>query len=197
MKHFKIDWQEQWALHAEGYADGRAHISLSPYGVEKTCLLAPGAGFGDFSHPTTRLMLHLMAPLVKEKMIIDIGSGSGILTICALLMGAKKSIGIEIDSLAVEHAKNNAALNQIEVDFLLPHEISSMSSEVVLMNMICAEQKCAWETYKKWIPRPRCIITSGILSSDQNNYLSLANSWGWSLVTKQQEEEWMGFIFEK
>lgn len=199
MKNLIIDWQEQWALHAESYSDGMAHISLTPFGVEKTCLLEPGAGFGDLSHPTTKLMLRLMASHVKGKTVIDIGSGSGILTLSALLMGAKKSIGIEIDPLAVEHAKKNNALNKLAAEFILPEQIFHFPSNeiIVLMNMISSEQKEAWQNYKNFIPNPHLIITSGILSSDQKKYLSLTNSWGWSFRSSQEEEGWLGSLFNK
>ena len=48
-----VNWEDQWALFAEDFKEGKAHINLSPFGVEKTLLLTPGAGFGDLSHPTT------------------------------------------------------------------------------------------------------------------------------------------------
>lgn len=199
MKYLEINWQQQWELHAEGYKEGRAHISLSPYGIEKECILIPGAGFGDLSHPTTRLMLQLMAPLVKGKTLIDIGSGSGILSLCGLLMGARKAIGIEIDSEAVQHAKENALINQLNAEFHLPEEINPLPGEdlVILMNMISSEQKIAWPAYQKWAAEAQILITSGILSSDQNNYLHQTRSWGWSLTKSKEENEWIGFVFEK
>ena len=86
--------------------------------------------------------------------MIDIGSGSGILTLSALSMGAKKAIGIEIDPMAVEHSRENAALNQLEAEFFLPEQVFHIPDNdiIVLMNMIASEQKVAWESYRNLIP---------------------------------------------
>ncbi len=97
-------WTQQWELFAPNFKNGKAHIE-TPGG---TIRLFPGPGFGDFSHPTTRLTLHLMRPYVKNESVIDIGCGSGILSFGAAAMGAKSVYGYDIDEEAVAHAKKTS-----------------------------------------------------------------------------------------
>ena len=73
----EIDWEQQWNLHGSNFHEGCVHIDLSPYGISKELLLEPGAGFGDFSHPTTRMSLLLLSNRVKDRYVIDIGSRTG------------------------------------------------------------------------------------------------------------------------
>src|SRR3990172_3771542 len=77
----EINWMEQWEQFAPNFHDGYAHIDLSRFGAETPVRLKPGPGFGDLSHPTTRIMLELVGKRLKKRPLIDIGSGSGILTL--------------------------------------------------------------------------------------------------------------------
>ncbi len=110
--------------------------------------MQPGPGFGDFSHPTTRLALQLLSRYLKEQCVIDIGCGSGILALAAATMGAQAVYGIDIDSKAIEHSIQNALLNRLEQQctFCLANEfhwLPTSSPLLILMNMIQYEQKTA------------------------------------------------------
>lgn len=191
-----VDWESQWALFAEDFKEGKAHIDLSPFGVEKTLLLAPGAGFGDLSHPTTSLMLEMMSGQVAEKKVIDIGSGSGILTLAACLMGAESAIGIEIDEQAIEHARENAKLNGLEkkVSFGKKRPKRGLGKSVFLMNMIFPEQKQIQP--QKWNGEAERWIVSGILEEQKREYLRETEKWGWTPVEERRKSGWMGWSFE-
>lgn len=133
-----INWIKQWESFAPTFKNGQAHIPL-PSG--KTFPLDPGPGFGDFSHPTTQLMLSHMAPLIKNNPVIDIGCGSGILSIAASLMGAASVFGIDICKEALIHARHNAALNGLNISF--GAKCHTPSPAIYLMNMIPLEQEMA------------------------------------------------------
>ena len=76
--------------------------------------LDPGMAFGTGTHETTRLCMRLLDKTVKpENTVLDIGTGSGILAITALLLGAKSAVGVDIDSVAVRVAQENADLNGV------------------------------------------------------------------------------------
>jgi len=191
-----IDWEAQWSLFAPGFKDGLAHIDLENGHVLK---LKPGGGFGDLSHPTTKLMLDLMKLYVKNKFIIDIGSGSGILTLAALLLGAQKGHGIDIEDEAISHAKENALLNNLEKKcvFTRPEKLKKGKEEpLILMNMITIEQKQAWKAFSSLGKvKEGIIITSGVLNTQKEEYLQLTTSWGWKLIHVAEEGEWLGFVF--
>lgn len=184
-----VNWHEQWALFAENFYDGKAHIQVG----EKTLLLHPGPGFGDLSHPTTRLMMKMMKEFVPQRSIIDIGTGSGILAIASHLLGAKSILGIDIDEEAIKHARKNAKLNECKIRFgkILPKNLAQ--ENILLMNMIFSEQKQV--DPQKLNSVSKLWIVSGILISQKEEYLQQAKNWGWKLLKTTQESEWCGFIF--
>jgi ribosomal protein L11 methyltransferase len=82
-------------------------------GVEKKLWLVPGMAFGTGKHATTQLMVEFIESNVKTTdTVIDIGSGSGILAIAAMLWGAKSAWGVDVETLAVESAAANKRLNE-------------------------------------------------------------------------------------
>ncbi len=186
-----VSWEEQWALFAEDFREGKAHIDLTRFGGNATLQLLPGPGFGDLSHPTTNLMLQLMKGRIKNHPILDIGCGSGILTLAVLLLGASSSVGIDIDLEALEHAKQNAALNHLPSCFtstLPPYE----DNTILLMNMILPEQKIVMKEPLKG----RLWIVSGILTEQREIYLALTKTWGWQLIEEKEREGWLGMVFQ-
>lgn len=197
----EIDWEEQWATHSPYFKDGLFQIDLStflPNHPSPILLkLLPGPGFGDLSHPTTRITLSMMAPYVSGKNIIDIGCGSGILTLAALKLSAQSAIGIDIDKEALSHAEKNALLNGLEENctFFTPEKFNSNPENhtVILMNMIRSQQNEAWASLPQLHGYPMICFTSGILVSERDDYIQECTQKGWELVAECQEEEWLGF----
>lgn len=208
MNYNEIDWGAQWAAHGLNFRDGFVNIELEMFGCPKeqlhkikTLKLEPGPGFGDLSHPTTRLVIKMMVPYVKGAYVLDIGSGSGVLALCAAAMGAKNVHGVEIDPYAVKHGRHNAKLNGLEgcVSFGLPSEytVKDTNAILVLMNMISSEQKEAWASLKSVHRLPGESIVSGILAEERQSYLKLTESWGWTLKGESTEEGWLGLHFDR
>lgn len=195
----EVDWTAQWEQYAPNFEDGYARIDLSLYGMKGSLRLQPGSGFGDSSHPTTRLVLRLMAYHVQGRTLIDIGCGSGILSLAALLGGASRAIGIDIDEEALEHARINSELNQffnISFSTQLPHAIEV--DPLIVINMISSEQRAAWQANTGAHNLACPVIASGILVSQRERYLEEVRlQRGWHLVDELQEEEWIAFLFEQ
>lgn len=182
----EIDWEEQWATHAPEFREGKAHVKLP---TNDTIELLPGPGFGDFSHPTTQLMVDLMACFVRDEVVFDIGCGSGILTIASAKMGAKQNFACDIDPEALMHTQKNAAMNQVDVKMATPP-----AKPLILMNMIASEQKIAWQENK----RPfKTLITSGILNTEKKDYLTYAFEQGWQLLNEAHLNSWLAFVFKE
>lgn len=188
-KPAEVDWEQQWSLFAENFTEGKAHIDLG----EKTLLLTPGAGFGDLSHPTTYLMLEMLKTHAKDESIIDIGTGSGILALAALALGAKSAIGIDIDPAAIKHAKENAKINGLRAVFDKDLPKTLDKDNVFLMNMIFPEQEIVYPS--QYNPFAKLWLISGILETQRNAYLKETKRWGWTLVEEHQKSEWLSFIF--
>jgi len=171
-----VDWEEQWRLHGtERFEAGG-----------ETLYLKPGGGFGDLSHPTTRLMLKMMPGLVEEKRVADIGCGSGVLAIAAAAMGASTVSACDISSEALEHARENAALNRFQqrISFTRPS-----CCDLVLMNMIRSEQEKAWEGLEALHA-----LTSGIRLEKREEYLIWMRGRGWQLLGEEREAGWCAFF---
>ncbi|MCP5507362.1 MAG: 50S ribosomal protein L11 methyltransferase [Chlamydiales bacterium] len=196
----EIDWEEEWKRHCSLYRDdGFVHVDLGNYGSQGEVLLRPGPGFGDMTHPTTRLVLKMMASSVPGRYVVDIGSGSGILSLAAIAMGAKSVVGVEINDEAIVHAYENAKVNGMEgkVRFCLPEAFSveGVDDVVVLMNMIMSEQEVAWENLDQLHAIPGECLVSGIIEEGKEEYLALASRWGWTLVDTIHHGDWIGMRF--
>jgi len=190
-----VDWTAQWELHAPNFANGYAHIDLSRYGMEGMLRLQPGGGFGDTSHPTTRLVLRMMGARVRGRTLIDIGCGSGILSLAGLIAGAKSAIGLDIEEEALQHARANAILNQLSYfQTSLPPLIVE---PLIVMNMISSEQRVAWKSHPSLHTLECPIITSGILASEREEYLDDVRYRGWHLLEEMHEDEWVAFLFQQ
>ena len=192
-------WEKQWELFAPNFKHGMAHIDLTPYGSSETLRLYPGPGFGDLSHPTTRIVLRLMSPLIKNQAVIDIGCGSGILSLAAAALGAEKVYGYDIDPEAVDHAKKNATLSPYKekISFSIQPPVKIGPESVLLMNMISSEQATAWNSIAGRLPASATLITSGILEESAQGYLVWRKSQGWKVQKTLTEKGWVGFVLKK
>jgi ribosomal protein L11 methyltransferase len=188
-KTHQVDWFEQWSLFAENFSDGKAHINLGG----PTLLLTPGPGFGDLSHPTTYLMIEMLKKHIRGESVLDIGTGSGILALSALFLGARSAIGIDIDAGAIQHAKQNAKLNRLKATFRKTLPKNMPAKQILLMNMILSEQQqvkpARLNSYAKlW-------IVSGILETQREKYLAQAAEWGWEPLSEEERGGWLGLVF--
>ena len=191
-----IDWSEQWSQFAEDFREGKAHIDLARFGAPHTILLLPGPGFGDLSHPTTYLMLELMAHSMKNEIVLDIGCGSGILSLAGLLMGAKSAYGIDIDDDALNHARQNAALNHLDQRVHFSRTLpTNQENSIVLINMILPEQQTALKEIPTLPKKAKLWIASGFLKSQRAEALSFCKELGLTLIEEKKKGEWLGFKF--
>lgn len=189
-----VDWQEQWELHAPGFAQGKLPLpGLFPLFLEA------GPGFGDLSHPTTQLMYSSLSEYVKGKVVLDIGCGSGILSIAALGYGASFVYGIDIEPEAIEHAKRNAHLNGLsDRSWFGTAACCPLKEPVVgLMNMIRTEQEAAWASIKMLHPYVTTLLTSGILKEEQDMYMEERLKWGFVCQKIKKKGKWLKNLFVK
>lgn len=196
-----VDWKNQSALFSPYYSDGKIRIPMSEFSQCEAILeLHTGSGFGDMSHPTTRLTLQAMASLCAGRYVIDIGCGNGILSLAARLMGSTYVNGIDIDPQALIHANQNKHLSNIQnVDFSSAptSELLTSTSLLALMNMTFLEQKMAWNSLSLLHSQIETLVVSGILIEQKEKYLDWAEENKWQLIFELQEDVWSCFIFTK
>jgi ribosomal protein L11 methyltransferase len=190
-----IDWDHQWKLHCPYYKEGLVTIPLKNFGApsEAYIELKPGPGFGDLSHPTTHLTLSAMATKVQGACVLDIGCGSGILSVAAHKLGAKKVIGLDIDNQALTHAISNAHLNRCypAVEFLscFDAQILKQGIWVVCLNMLWHEQKQVFSYYPT-LDFKGVFIISGVLQEQQEAYLQAFPYSNFHLTDSSVQEGW-------
>ncbi len=182
LSHPTNDWGNQAALFSPSMKDGLIQVNLRDFipnielfGSNTTHLsLIPGQAFGDLSHETTQLMLKLFTPDICNKTVVDIGSGSGILSLAAKALGAKNVIGVDIDPQAINLAQKNAIQNNLEVQYLakLPEIIYYQEDVIFLLNMLPHEQSEVFKAYPKLQNMEANWIISGILEEKLDEYLS-------------------------
>lgn len=198
-----IDWQQQWEEHGADYHDGFVHIDLGSYGCEacpEILKLKPGPGFGDMSHPTTRLVIAMMAKVgIAGRDVFDVGCGSGVLSLAASAFGANHVWSVDIDEGALEHAEENANINNFNnctfamVDnFSFPESATPLT---VVMNMISGEQQIARDSLPFLAQREFSFITSGVREEERDVYLETLAEWGAELIEESEEEGWLCFHF--
>lgn len=190
-----VDWEAQWKMHSPGFKNGCWKF----VGTHREIGLRAGPGFGDFSHPTTRLALGEIRQVIMGRDFIDIGCGSGILSCCAVALGASQGYGVDIDPFAVEHSRENIAHNGLQEQIQCFHSeefvVTLERPCVALMNMIQCEQEVAWGSLHRLHGQIDTVITSGILEQDEGRYLSKVKGWGWTLQRRSVEEGWCAYTF--
>lgn len=194
-----IDWDSQWKEHGLDFYDGVVHVDLQKFSSHSRVLkLKPGPGFGDLSHPTTRLVLRLMATYISPAShIIDIGCGSGVLALAAIAMGAAKAYGIDVDEKALIHTAENAQANEMEKNVFLSlpdaFTLSTESNSIIVMNMIYSEQIDAWNSLPVLHAGNRICLVSGIRLEEKEIYLKQIAKWKWTILQELAEDGWLGF----
>jgi len=171
--------------------------------------LARGASFGAGEHPTTRLAVKGIEYGVKtcgyfkenkKTCLLDIGTGSGILIIAAVLLGVKKGMGIDTDGCSIAEAKENTKINGLEQRI----DISDMVIEKIdrVFSMITANLR--YPTLKRLQPylyeavhKKGLIVLSGIKTGELKELLNIYQDKGFLCRWKAVEQNWAGVVFEK
>lgn len=141
------DWANNWKAYFKPFRVGERLVvvpSWEEYELregELPLLLDPGMAFGTGTHATTALCLHWLERLIQPgARVLDVGTGSGILAIAAARLGADQVLGIDLDPVAVEVARENVARNQVPVEVRLSTltEVEPEECELVVANIIAS-----------------------------------------------------------
>jgi ribosomal protein L11 methyltransferase len=164
----------------------------------------PGMSFGTGQHHTTRLCIEQIIKHMNKGMeVLDLGCGSGILSIAALLLGANKCVGVDIDENSVRIAGENAALNNINKDRFtvylgdvtedkaLQDKIGCNKYDMITVNIIAQVIMSMSYTFPKFLKKGGLVIASGIikkyLKEVTDNFVSL----GFEIIEINESEEWV------
>lgn len=162
----------------------------------------PKMSFGTGEHQTTKLILRLLEKHVQKGMrVLDVGSGTGILAIAAVKLGAKKSIAVDFDEICLENCKENCALNGVENSIeVLTGEIDDVKEDEFDLILANIQKNVLLEIAEKIILKLNqkgIVILSGLLESDKDEIEKKYHSLGFKTKQIEQMDEWIAVVFAR
>ncbi len=165
--------------------------------------IEPGLAFGTGSHPTTRLCLEVLEDYINESSkVLDVGCGSGILSVASLLLGAKSALGVDIDSLAVKTALGNAEKNGFyppvfnAVQGNLSDKISGKFN-VIVANIVADVIMEFNKSVLNFLDDSGVYITGGIIDLRRDEVAESFEKNGLEIIEHREEKGWNVFVCKK
>ena len=200
------DWQNAWKQYYHAMDIGQ-RLAIVPgweeYDTDRTVItMDPGMAFGTGTHETTSLCLETLDELVQggERML-DIGTGSGILAIAALKLGAKEAEGVDIDPMCVRTAGENAQRNGVaEKLTVLVGDLSDKASgvyDIITANIVAAAILSLAPAVPALMAPGAKFIASGIIDERRDEVLDGLKAAGLRPVQVKEKRGWVCIICEK
>lgn len=203
------DWQNNWKQYFHPMPIGKKLLIRPVWednydaGDRKVLDIEPGLAFGSGSHPTTQLCLETLENYITpDSTVLDIGCGSGILSIAALLLGARSAFGVDIDSLAVKTAKANALQNGFGDDkfTVVQGNLSDKVNgkfNVVVANIVADIIMEFNKTVGDFLTDNGVYITGGIIESREDEVLFSFAQNGFEVTDRFENNGWLVFVLKK
>jgi ribosomal protein L11 methyltransferase len=214
------NWMEAWKQHYKPIPIGQRLIIVpvwldSPSPERTPIKIDPGMAFGTGTHPTTQLCLELLevffdnhSPRLSRKLqIIDVGCGSGILSIAALKLGAGTALGVDIDIESVKNARENADKNGIGDEFItaqgsvtevLEGKFPFRQAPLVVANILAPVIIRLFDAgLADLVEADGVIILSGILLGQAQGVIEAAQAKGLELNERRQMGDWVAVLMRR
>ena len=205
----QTNWEESWKDNYPPQEVGKSIVVL-PYwlaegyeGERLPVILDPGLTFGTGAHPSTRMVMQTMEETVKPGFrCLDLGSGSGILSIAALRLGAKAATGVDIDPKAEDIARENAGYNgfsapeftaltgNVTEDRALMDRLAGESWDVLLVNIVADVIISLAPVLPKFMGADTKVICSGILDTRLGDVVAALENAGLTVTQRKEMEDW-------
>ena len=204
----ETDWEESWKDNYPPQEVGESLVVL-PYWLEneetdrKKIILDPGLTFGTGAHPSTQMVMQTMeATDLKNAACLDLGSGSGILSITALRLGAKSAVGVDIDPKAEGIARENAAYNgfgapeftaltgNVTADRTLMDRLAADRYDLLLVNIVADVIIGLAPVLPRFMDENTLLICSGILDTRLEDVTEALRKAGLTVTMTKAKEDW-------
>lgn len=203
------DWNEQWEQ--EGFEpivisdnliihDGRHLPDSTPdISIEIDAKLA----FGTGTHETTRMICSTLLELQPKGRVLDCGTGTGILSICALKLGAQEAIGYDIDEWSVDNARHNAVINQVDNRFTsLLGDASILNKVEGSFDLVMANinRNILLNDMPQFVSKMNAdatLILSGFYTDDCQILIEKAQTLGLTLQQQKEDQQWACLVLTR
>lgn len=207
------NWMEAWKQHYKPILIGERLVVIpawmdSPDPNRIPIKIDPGMAFGTGTHPTTQLCLELMEKTIVDTRssnndfrVIDVGCGSGILSIAALKLGATSALGMDIDETSIVNARQNADMNQIaeelilgvgSVPEILDGKFPFRTAPLVMANILAPVIVRLFEAgLAQLMETGGSLILSGILHEQAQSVIDAAQAKGLGVKEQRQMGDWV------
>lgn len=207
------DWANNWKKYFHPLEVGEK-ILIKPEWEELTEAtdrivfnINPGMSFGTGGHYTTQLCIESLEKYIKPGVkVLDLGCGSGILSIISLLLGADSAYAVDIDPNAVDIAYQNARKNDVDImrytvkagdvitDEELQNDIARDKYDVVVANIVADVIIALAPKVREYMKEGGVFITSGIIEDRVDDVTEVLNKCGFEIVSKQQRKDWVSIV---
>ena len=202
------DWEESWKDNYPPQEIGEKLIVLPYWHADMETdrvkvILDPGLTFGTGAHPSTQMVMEKMEEIVRPGFrCLDLGSGSGILSIAALGLGAESAIGMDIDPKAEDIARENAAYNgfgsprftaltgNVTEDRALMAELAAKEYDLVLVNIVADVIIGLSPILPNFLTEKSTLICSGILDVRLAEVIAALENAGLTVTDLKEKEDW-------
>lgn len=207
------EWETAWKkyYHPIVISDRLAVVpqweDFAPQPGQQVLRLDPGMAFGTGGHHTTRLCLRFLSENLPQGCeLLDMGCGSGILSIAALLLGAKTVTGVDIDQLAVKISHENAALNGVDGENLtlycgnvlndstLADKLGEKPYDVIVANIVADVIIAMAPLFARYLKTEGTLVVSGIISERAQEVLDVLQQHGLTLQQMREESDWAAAV---
>ncbi len=204
----ETNWEESWKDNYPPQEVGEKIVVLPYWRADEETdrlkvILDPGLTFGTGAHPSTQMVMETMEDVVKPGFrCLDLGSGSGILSIAALRLGAETAIGIDIDPKAEDIARENAAYNgfaapeftaftgNVTEDKDLMAKLASREYDLVLVNIVADVIIGLSPVLPNFLTENSILICSGILDTRLEDVKAALTKAGLTITGVKAKEDW-------
>ncbi|MEZ3421282.1 MAG: 50S ribosomal protein L11 methyltransferase [Eubacterium sp.] len=203
------DWVNNWKQYFHAMPIGEKLLIRPVWEQEydaggRTVLhIEPGLAFGTGSHPTTKLCLETLEKYINQNSnVLDIGCGSGILSIAALLLGAKSAFGVDIDKLAVKTALANAEENGFKppvfnaVHGNLSDKVNGRYN-IIVANIVADIIIQFNKEVSRFLEDGGIYITGGIINARKDEVIASFAENGFEILENYEEKDWNVFVCKR
>ncbi len=196
------DWANNWKQYYHTQRIGKRIVvtpsweEYTPSGDDVQMRLDPGMAFGTGTHDTTRLCLELLEECVTpETRILDVGTGSGILSVGGVLLGAPSALGVDIDPVAVKVANENAEINEVteKTEFVCGDLTDKVHGkfEIVTANIVADVIIRLLSTVKNYLLKGGVLIVSGIIDTRADEVENACHEAGFITEKRLEHGGWV------